>query len=256
MQKSKGKLQLTSSSDEQGKLSKFGAFLVAILMTFIATSSAYADAQWTNACVAGLESTGGRGSNAASAYCGCMVKAANDFDGVLAGLLAVMQAPAGEKTSVYQAQKTKNKGIISACVTRVEEVYGVVKPTQAEQAVPQVRGIWGDPEVAQAIRAIGLGPMQAKVFRESATKFSTDMQQATAKIFRDKLDIKRKLKKKRRVLAKRMDAEVVAVLMSAQIPAYEAFSKILGKKMQAQGRSRSGAASATDSSDKLRDKNH
>jgi hypothetical protein len=185
-----------------------------------------------------------------------MVKAANDFDGDLAGLLAVMQAPAGEKTSVYQAQKTKNKGIISACVTRVEEVYGVVKPAQAEQAAPQARGVWGDPEVAQAIRAIGLGPMQAKVFRESATKFSTDMQQATAKIFRDKLDIKRKLKKKRRVLAKRMDAEVVAVLMSAQIPAYEAFSKILGKKMQAQGRSRPGAASATNSSNKLRDKNH
>jgi hypothetical protein len=81
------------------------------------------------------------------------------------------------------------------------------------------------------------------------------MQQVTAKILRDKLDIKRKLKKKRRVLAKRMDAEVVAVLLSAQIPAYEAFSKILGKKMQAQGRSRPGAASATNSSDQRRDKN-
>lgn len=221
------------------RFNSYLAFLMPLLLVIATTApvvaSADLDDQWTDSCVAGLKNTGGRGSNAAGAYCACMAKAAGQFSGEPAGLLAVMQAPVSQKTALYNQQNDTNKRIISACAVRVEEAYGVVeKKIAAENDQPI--GVWADPQVLDAIRAINLNASQAKVFRASATKYGDDLRAATAKIFRDRLDIKRKLKKKQRVLAKRMDDEIMASLNSEQVSAYQTFSTLLSDKIKAPGR--------------------
>ncbi len=203
------------------------------------TLSADSDDQFAPACVVGLERTGGRGANAAAAYCGCMAKASGEFNGDSVGMLAVMEAPLESKGVVFGAQNDTNKKIISACVTRIEEVHGVAvdkvaKKTAGIQNQPQ--GIWADSDVIAAIRAINLSASQAKVFKASATKFSNDLRIASEKILRESLDIDRKLKKKRRVLVKRMGVEVVAVLENDQVAHYQAFSNVLAGKIKNVGR--------------------
>jgi hypothetical protein len=207
----------------------------------LSTVHASADIKWETACVDGLEKTGGLGSNAARPYCGCMLKAATKFNGDTAGLLSVMEATREGKSAAYAQQGNINKQIISACVARVEEVYGAaIEAKSAEQRSseeqPQPRGIWADSQVTQAILAINMDSDQAKVFRQAATKYSNNLRTAAAKIFREKLDIKRKLKKKQRVLAKRMDKQVTAVLAERQRPAYEAFSAIFSQRTKALAR--------------------
>jgi hypothetical protein len=98
--------------------------------------------------------------------------------------------------------------------------------------------VWADPEVVAAVRAINLNAAQAQVFKAAVTKYSNDRRAATAKIFRDKLDIKRKLKKKQRVLAKRMDEEVIEVLEQNQIAPYNAFVETFNEAIRASFRSR------------------
>ena len=203
------------------------------------TLSADSTDRFTANCVAGLERTGGRGANAASAYCGCMAKAASEFNGDSAGMLAVMEAPINRKVAIFQSQNDTNKKIISACVTRIEEVYGVASNALANitsKNANQPQGIWADPDVMQAIQAINLSASQAKVFKASATKFSNDLRIAAEKILRESLDINRKLKKKRRVLVKRLDAQVMAVLKDDQKAQYQAFSAILVDKVKNLGR--------------------
>jgi hypothetical protein len=223
------------------KIAKCAVLLMALLLS-PATVSADVDDQWTNSCVAGLETNGGRGSNAAGAYCACMAKAAGQFSGEPAGLLAVMQAPVAQKTALYNKQNNTNKRIISACAVRVEEVYGVVEKKNAA-GNDQPIGVWADPQVLDAIRAINLNASQAKIFRASATKYGDDLRAATAKIFRDRLDIKRKMKKKQRVLAKRMDDEIMASLNNEQVSAYQTFTTLLSDKVKALGRKKPGATS-------------
>ena len=219
------------------KLAYCWVFLTLLISLFasavpIAANADLAD-QWTDSCIAGLKTNGGRGSNAAGAYCGCMSKAAGQFGGDLAGMLAVMQAPAETKTNVYKAQSDTNKGIISACVARIEEVFGLAEEKVQGAARDQTKGVWGDPKVIEAARKINLNAVQAQVFKASVTQYSDDLKAATAKIFRDKLDIKRKLKKKRRVLAKRRDEEVMAVLEAKQIEPYKAFVEIFNEAVRA-----------------------
>ena len=108
--------------------------------------------------------------------------------------------------------------------------------SRPEPSQPDVPYVDTPPEVVEAIRLINLNAAQAKVFKASATTYSNDLRTATAKIFRDKLDIKRKLNKKQRVLAKRMDAQVLEVLNKDQIEAYQAFSKTLDEKVKSFGR--------------------
>jgi hypothetical protein len=55
-----------------------------------------------------------------------MSKAAKQFQGDASGLLAVMRSPVAAKMTAFQSQSETNKKIISACVTRIEEVYGLV----------------------------------------------------------------------------------------------------------------------------------
>lgn len=221
------------------RLSRYTAFVTLLLLFLVtaAPASAGADDQWTSSCVAGLETNGGRGSNAAAAYCACMSQAAVQFNGDLAGLLAVMQAPVAEKMPVYSAQSVTNKRIISACGAMVEEAFGVA---DTKTAAPQGKagGVWADPEVVAAVREINLSAAQAQVFKAAVSKYSNDLRAATAKIFRDKLDIKRKLKKKQRVLAKRMDEEVIEVLEPNQISPYNAFVETFNEAVKASFRRR------------------
>ncbi len=215
------------------KFAKYVVLQVPLLFC-LGTASVYADAgdQWTDSCAIGLENTGGRGSNAAAAYCACMSKAAGQFNGNLEALLTVVQAPVEQKTAIYNELNDTNRRIISACAVRVEEAFGVVesKPPAAQE---QPKGIWADPQVLDAIRAINFNAAQALVFKASATKYSNDLRAATAKIFREKLDIKRKIKKKQRVLAKRMDGEVMAVLDANQTAAYKTFVKTFSERVKA-----------------------
>jgi hypothetical protein len=166
-----------------------------------------------------------------------MSQAAVQFNGDLAGLLAVMQAPVAEKMPVYSAQSVTNKRIISACGAMVEEAFGVA---DTKTAAPQGKagGVWADPEVVAAVREINLNAAQAQVFKAAVSKYSNDLRAATAKIFRDKLDIKRKLKKKQRVLAKRMDEEVIEVLEPNQISPYNAFVETFNEAVKASFRRR------------------
>jgi hypothetical protein len=221
------------------RFSRYTAFVTLLLLFLVTAAPVYAgaDNQWTNSCVAGLETNGGRGSNAAAAYCACMSQAAVQFNGDLAGLLAVMQAPVAEKMPVYSAQSVTNKRIISACGAKVEEAFGVA---DTKTAAPQGKagGVWADPEVVAAVREINLNAAQAQVFKAAVTKYSNDLRAATAKIFRDKLDIKRKLKKKQRVLAKRMDEEVIEVLEPNQIAPYNAFVETFNEAVRASFRRR------------------
>ena len=221
------------------RFSRYTAFVTLLLLFLVtaAPASAGADDQWTNSCVAGLETNGGRGSNAAAAYCACMSQAAVQFNGDLAGLLAVMQAPVAEKMPVYSAQSVTNKRIITACGAKVEEAFGVA---DTKTAAPQGKagGVWADPEVVAAVREINLNAAQAQVFKAAVSKYSNDLRAATAKIFRDKLDIKRKLKKKQRVLAKRMDEEVIEVLEPNQIAPYNAFVETFNEALRASFRRR------------------
>jgi len=224
-----------------GRLHLALAFFVGLYSPL--TLSADSADRFTANCVAGLERTGGRGANAAPAYCGCMAKAASEFNGDSAGMLAVMEAPIERKVAIFQSQNDTDKKIISACVTRIEEMYGVASNALANTAANitsknanQPRGIWADPDVMQAIQAINLSASQAKVFKASATKFSNDLRIAAEKILRESLDINRKLKKKRRVLVKRMDAQVMAVLKDDQKAQYQAFSVILVDKIKNLGR--------------------
>ena len=221
------------------RFSRYTAF-VTLLSLFLVTAepvSAGADDQWTNSCVVGLETNGGRGSNAAAAYCACMSQAAVQFSGDLAGLLAVMRAPVAKKMPVYSAQSVTNKRIISACGAKVEEAFGVAD-TKTTAPQGKAGGVWADPEVVAAVRAINLNAAQAQVFKAAVTKYSNDRRAATAKIFRDKLDIKRKLKKKQRVLAKRMDEEVIEVLEPNQIAPYNAFVETFNEAVRASFRRR------------------
>ena len=216
-------------------------FMLAIFFGLFSsvTTLANADDNFLSDCVAGLETTGGRGSNAAGAYCGCMAKASAQFNGDSSGMLAVMQAPIDDKTVIFRAQNDINKNIISSCVTRVEEVFGVAGDLAVEKAggeTSQPQGIWADSEVIAAIQAINMKPSQAKVFKASATKFSNDLRAASEKILRESLDINRKIKKKRRVLSKRMDKEVIAILDRDQIAQYRAFSSLLAEKISNLGR--------------------
>jgi hypothetical protein len=226
------------SISRRRKITKRSVVILTLWLSMTSIGQVFADAgeQWTGSCVVGVEAGGGRGSNAAPAYCDCMANAAEQFSGDLTGLLAVMQAPATEKLAIYNTQSDKNKRIIGACAAKIEESFGAaVKQAPAAES-NQGRGFWGDPEVVAAIRLINLNAAQAKVFKASATTYSNDLRTATAKIFRDKLDIKRKLKKKQRVLAKKMDAQVLEVLNKDQIEAYQAFSKTLDEKVKSFGR--------------------
>ncbi|MDA7785180.1 hypothetical protein N8944_04840 [Pseudomonadales bacterium] len=223
-----------SSAYFMQRFASYAAVLIPLMLALITTAPVYADAdeQWTNSCVAGVETNGGRGSNAAAAYCACMSQAAVQFNGDLAGLLAVMQAPVAEKMPVYSAQSVTNKRIISACGAKVEEAFGVAD-TKTTAPQGKAGGVWADPEVVAAVREINLNAAQAQAFKAAVTKYSNDLRVATAKIFRDKLDIKRKLKKKQRVLAKRMDEEVIEVLEPNQIAPYNAFVETFNEAVRA-----------------------
>ena len=135
--------------------STYLALIILIGLYSPITLSADPDDQFAVACVVGLERTGGRGANAAAAYCGCMAKASGEFNGDSAGMLAVMEAPLESKGLVFRAQNDTNKKIISACVARIEEVHGVAaekgaKKTAGMQNQPQ--GFWADSDVVVAIR--------------------------------------------------------------------------------------------------------
>ena len=239
MTTNRGKLMLRNGVFQ--KLAKCTIFFVVIWVGLASGTLVYAatDQQWTDACVAGIKETGGRGSNAPVAYCGCMSKAANQFQGDASGLLAVMQSPLRRKMDLYEAQSVTNKKIISACVKRVEEVYGVVAvQVAAETAEP--KGIWADPEVIEAIRSINFSSSQAKVFKSAATDFSNDLRKATAKILRDDSDTRRRVKKTQRKLLNRMDKKVSVVLESHQLSRYQVFSALLLEKIRASTRSGSG----------------
>jgi len=197
-------------------------------------ASADADEQWTRACVAGIKATGGRGSNAPIAYCGCMSKASNQFQGDSAGLLAVMRSPVETKMPVFQSQNVCKK-IISACVKGREEAYGVV----AERPVTEIsepHGIWANPDVIEVIRSINFNNSQAKVFKSAATDLSNDLRKATAKILRDDSDTRRRVKRTQRKSLKRMDEEVSVVLESIQLARYQVFSALLMEKIKASTR--------------------
>ena len=142
-----------------------------------------------------------------------MSKAAKQFQGDASGLLAVMRSPVAAKMTAFQSQSETNKKIISACVTRIEEVYGLVAERPAiETRAPS--GIWADPSVIEAIRSINFSSSQAKVFKGAATDFSNDLRKATAKILRDDSDTRRRVKKTQRKLLNRMDKKVSVVLES------------------------------------------
>ena len=215
------------------KQAKFAALAVALLLGLANGATVYADTgdQWTSACVAGLENNGGRGSNAATAYCGCMAKASDQFGGELPGLLAVMASPMVSKMAVFEAQSLTNKKIISTCVKRVEEVFGVITEQSATD-IDQPKGIWGDPDVIEAIHSIDFSASQAKVFKSAATDFSNDLRKATARILRDDSDTRRRVKKTQRFLLKRMDEKMFAVLASNQRPRYQTFSQLLLEKIK------------------------
>ena len=239
MTTNRGKLLLRNGVFQ--KLAKCTIFFVVIWVGLASGTLVYADTdqQWTDACVAGINATGGRGSNAPVAYCGCMSKAAKQFQGDASGLLAVMQSPLRRKMDLYEAQSVTNKKIISACVKRVEEVYGVVAvQVAAETAEP--KGIWADPGVIEAIRSINFSSSQAKVFNRAATDFSNDLRKATAKILRDDSDTRRRVKKTQRKLLNRMDKKVSVVLESHQLSRYQVFSALLLEKIRASTRSGSG----------------
>lgn len=241
MRASNFSMQIQERTNSHGNLLAVSCLALALLLGLNSplARSADSDSQFTERCVAGLDRTGGRGANAAPAYCGCMAKAASEFNGDLAGMLAVMQAPIANKVGTFQSQSDINKKIISACVTRIEEIYGGASTSPvntASQGADQPKGIWADAQVMQAIQAINLTTSQAQVFKASATKFSNDLRTASEKILRESLDINRKLKKKRRVLVKRMDAEVMAVLESDQKAQYRAFSATLANKIKNLGR--------------------
>lgn len=238
MKKVMGNRSLRFGISMRRKITKRSLVILTLWLSLTSVGQVFADPgeHWTGSCVAGVEAGGGRGSNAAPAYCGCMANAAEQFSGDLTGLLAVMQAPAAEKRAIYDTQSDKNKRIIGACAAKIEETFGAaVKQAPAAEA-NQGNGFWGDPEVVEAIRLINLNAAQAKVFKASATIYSNDLRTATTKIFRERLDIKRKLKKKQRVLAKRLDAQVLAVLNKDQIEAYQAFSKTLDEKVKSFGK--------------------
>ena len=239
MRTNRGKLLLRKGVFQ--KLAKFTTFFIAIWFGLMSWALVYADTdqQWTDACVAGIKATGGRGSNAPTAYCGCLYNAADQFRGDFSGLLAVMQSPLGDKMDAFEAQSVTNKQIISACVQKVEEVYGVVAQVPNKGA-DQDQGIWADPEVIEAIRAINFSNSQATVFNSAATDFSNDLRKATAKILRDDSDTRRRVKRAQRKFIKRMDAEVLVVLESNQIARYQAFSALLLEKIKASTRQGSG----------------
>ena len=223
------------------KQAKFAALAVALLLGLANGATVYADTgdQWTSACVAGLENNGGRGSNAATAYCGCMAKASVQFSGDPAGMLAVMASPMEGKMAAFEAQSVTNKKIISACVMRVEEVYGVAE-SQGAAATNPPKGIWANPDVIAAILAIDFSASQAKVFKAAATDFSNNLRKATAKILRDDSDTRRRVKKTQRTLLKRLDEKVTTVLGSNQIARYQGFSNILLEKIEESVRLGSG----------------
>ena len=239
MTTNRGKLLLRNGVFQ--KLAKFTTFFVATWVGLGSGALVYADTdqQWTAACVAGIKETGGRGSNAPVAYCGCMSKAAKQFQGDASGLLAVMRSPVAAKMTAFQSQSETNKKIISACVTRIEEVYGLVAERPAiETRAPS--GIWADPSVIEAIRSINFSSSQAKVFKGAATDFSNDLRKATAKILRDDSDTRRRVKKTQRKLLNRMDKKVSVVLESDQLSHYQVFSALLLEKIRASTRSGSG----------------
>ena len=223
------------------KLAKFTTLFVAIWVELASGALVYADTdqQWTDACVAGIKATGGRGSNAPTAYCGCIYNAADQFQGDFSGLLAVMQSPLGDKMDTFEAQSVTNKKIISACVQKVEEVYGVVAQAP-DKGAGQGKGIWADPEVIEAIRAINFNNSQAMVFNSAATNFSNDLRKATAKILRDDSDTRRRVKRTQRRFLKRMDEEVLVVLERNQVARYQVFSALLLEKIKASTRQGSG----------------
>ena len=219
MTTNRGKLLLRNGVFQ--KLAKFTTFFVATWVGLGSGALVYADTdqQWTAACVAGIKATGGRGSNAPVAYCGCMSKAAKQFQGDASGLLAVMRSPVAAKMTAFQSQSETNKKIISACVTRIEEVYGLVAERPAiETRAPSC--IWADPSVIEAIRSFNFSSSQAKVFKGAATDFSNDLRKATAKILRDDSDTRRRVKKTQRKLLNRMDKKVSVVLESDQLSRY------------------------------------
>ena len=239
MTTNRGKLLLRKGVFQ--KLAKFTTFFVAIWVGLAPGALVHADTdlQWTDACVAGIKATGGRGSNAPVAYCACMSKAAKQFQGDASGLLAVMRSPVATKMTAFQSQKETNKKIISACVRRIEEVYGLVAKRSATEArVPS--GIWADRGVIEAIRSINFSSSQAKVFKRAATDLSNDLRKATAKILRDDSDTRRRVKKTQRKLLNRMDKKVSVVLESNQLSRYQVFSALLLEKIRASTRSGSG----------------
>ncbi len=225
------------------KVTRFAAVIVAMFVGLASAVPVYADADadesWTDACVAGIQATGGRGSNAPLAYCGCMSKASNQFQGDSSGLLAVMRSPVETKMTEFESQSITNKKIISACVKRVEEVYGVVAEQSATGA-GQPKGIWADPDVIEAIRSIDFNARQAKVFKSAATDFSNDLRKATAKILRDDSDTRRRVKKAQRILFKRMNEKMSAVLQGNQLKQYQVFSDVLLEKIRESVRFGSG----------------
>lgn len=216
------------------KLAKLCLSLIFLAGAFATNALVYADSttDWSKACVAGLASSGGRGSSAADAYCRCMSNAADQYEGDSSGLLAVMQAPLEEKVAVYSVQTGVNKQIIGACLQRVEKTAGGLPVEKPAPASVRPRGIWADADVIDAIRSIALNTDQRKVFKTAASEFSDALRTATAKIIRDKLDIKRRLTKKQRVLAKRMDEKVIAVLAEKQVANYEAFRDVFTNKLR------------------------
>lgn len=109
MTTNRGKLLLRNGVFQ--KLAKFTTFFVATWVGLGSGALVYADTdqQWTAACVAGIKATGGRGSNAPVAYCGCMSKAAKQFQGDASGLLAVMRSPVAAKMTAFQSQSETNK---------------------------------------------------------------------------------------------------------------------------------------------------
>ena len=220
-------------------LAKCFAVVLTLWVATFTQAHADADAHWQAECIAGVEGNGGRGSNAANAYCGCMAKTSVQFSGDPAGMLAVMASPMEGKMAAFEAQSVTNKKIISACVMRVEEVYGVAE-SQGAAATNPPKGIWANPDVIAAILAIDFSASQAKVFKAAATDFSNNLRKATAKILRDDSDTRRRVKKTQRTLLKRLDEKVTTVLGSNQIARYQGFSNILLEKIEESVRLGSG----------------
>ncbi|MCZ6641537.1 MAG: hypothetical protein O7F71_08175 [Gammaproteobacteria bacterium] len=97
-------------------------------------------------------------------------------------------------------------------------------------------GPWGDPDVLEAAAAVNMTPEQLAEFRVAVGSFVDDLMRETLRLVkRQEPDIPRKLKRKRRKLAGKMDETMSQVLDEDQYPRYEEYRDLLMAKLAQMG---------------------